>query len=70
MTRVYETEADDVFREDAAAKGYFTPDPITGKVRGLRAYYRDFGMVQPEVLEREIPQHEVTGLFLDGETGW
>ena len=29
---------------------------------GLRAYYRDHGMIQPEVLDKEIPAQEITGL--------
>jgi hypothetical protein len=60
MTRVYETEADDFFRADAERLGYLAEDGP-----GLRAYYKDHGMVQPEVLEREIPKRELTGLQME-----
>lgn len=60
MTRFGETEADDLFRADAEAKGYLAPGG-----RGLRAYYKDHGMVQPEVLEKEIPRLELP-LFSEG----
>lgn len=57
MSRLGETEADDLFRADAERLGYLSEGGA-----GLRAYYRDHGMVQPEVLDKEIPEKELTGL--------
>lgn len=55
--RYGEDAADDFFRADAEAKGYTS----------LRAYYRDFGMIQPEELRKEIPAREMTTAFPDLE---
>ena len=77
MTRFGETEADDFFRLDAERLGYL--DDIVEidefwvehrhSARGLRAYYRDHGMIQPEVLDKELPAIEVVGLDLDRPVG-
>lgn len=60
VTRVGETPADDFFRHDAERLGYLAPGG-----EGLRAYYRDFGMVQPKVLNEEIYEIEVTNWDFD-----
>lgn len=76
MTRVGETQADDLFRQDAYNQGYLEDAHAPGNGRGLRAYYRDNGMVQPQE-EKEIlkgkgegrPGKEITGLDVDGSGG-
>lgn len=72
MTRYGETEADDLFRFNAYELGYLDDVHEPGNGRGLRAYYRDLGMIQPEA-EREIlggkgtsrAGKEVTGMDID-----
>lgn len=73
MTRVGETEADDLFRADAERLGYLEPrccDVLKAEHveldhaffaggRGLRAYYRDHNMIQPEE-EKEIHEIELS----------
>jgi hypothetical protein len=59
--RRYEAEADACFRRDASALGYLAIDPHSpGDGRGLYAYYRDNGIVPPEVLARKVPDREKT----------
>lgn len=64
MTRPNEEPGDDVFRADALALGYLETDVHEpGNGRGLRAYYSDHGMIQPEVLRKELPRKELTTLL-------
>lgn len=65
MTRYGEDEADDLFRADAERLGYFTPDPVTGQVRGIYQYYADFGLVQPQRYEKIVRAREITGLDIE-----
>ena len=69
MTRYGETEADDLFRARAEADGYLEPG---GK--GLWAWYRDNGMMPPEVARKVVVRpnnrgnrdgREITGLDQD-----
>lgn len=63
-----ETEADDLFRQDALRLGYLPEDEHEpGNGRGLARYFRDHGIVPPENLRRWIPKRELTGFHLDGE---
>lgn len=65
-SRVHESAADDFFRADAERLGYLTEDGP-----GLRAYYRDHGMIQPEVLDKELPRIEIVGGWeFDGGPAW
>jgi hypothetical protein len=52
----YDEVADAIFRADAELLGY-----LGDEGPGLWAYYRDYGMVPPEVLEGDIPERELTG---------
>lgn len=78
--RYGEDDGDEFFRADAARLGYLDPKPelAPGEVqaaddnrgRGLRAYYRDWGIVQPEVLRKELPQRELPFENIDTDYGF
>lgn len=53
------TEADLIFRRDAARLGYLD------KPRGLAAYYRAFGMLPPRYLAEDLPRIEFTNFDLN-----
>lgn len=55
MARQRNTKADDLFREAARQEGY-----LDHGGKGLWAWYRDNGILPPEVLERVIPSREYT----------
>lgn len=55
-----ENAADKFFRADAEARGYLAEGGA-----GLWAYYREHGLLPPEVLERVIPKKESNGATFD-----
>lgn len=59
MTRYGETEADDLFRAQAERDGYLKPGG-----QGLWAWYRDNGMLPPEVA-RKVVEREFIGADLE-----
>lgn len=67
MPQLGETEADEVFREDARRLGYLVDSPHEpGGGRGLYAYYRDHGMVPPNPsVEHRRSKIEITGVDLE-----
>lgn len=53
------TEADLIFRIDAAKLGYLE------EPRGMARYYRDYGMLPPRYSVEQIPRFELTSFDLD-----